>query len=44
MQAPHPWVDGLKRRAKVELYRLTQRNRRDLEEALAARLQCEVGP
>jgi nucleoside-triphosphatase len=44
MQAPHPWVDGLKRRSKIELYRLTQRNRQDLEDALVARLQCEVGP
>jgi nucleoside-triphosphatase len=43
MQAPHPWIDGLKRRSRVELYRLTARNRQDLKDALVARLQCEVG-
>jgi nucleoside-triphosphatase len=42
LQAPHPWTDGLKRRPRVELYRLTGRNREDLRLALLARLQSEV--
>ena len=42
LQAPHPWIDGLKRRPRVELYRLTERNREDLKDALLARLQSEV--
>ena len=42
LQAPHPWIDGLKRRPTVELYRLTERNRQDLKDALVARLHCEV--
>lgn len=42
LQAPHPWLDGLKRRPTVELYRLTGRNRQDLKEALLARLRSEV--
>jgi nucleoside-triphosphatase len=44
LQAPHPWIDGLKRRPTVELYRLTERNRQDLKDALLARLLCEVRP
>ena len=44
LQAPHPWIDGLKRRPTVELYRLTERNRHDLKDALVARLQCEMRP
>jgi len=43
LQAPHPWTDALKRRPRVELYRLTGRNREDLKEALVARLRTEVG-
>ncbi len=43
MQAPHPWIDNLKRRSTVELYRLTERNRQDLKDALVARLQRGVG-
>jgi nucleoside-triphosphatase len=43
LHAPHPWTDGLKRRPGVELYRLTQRNRQDLRDALLARLRTEVG-
>lgn len=43
LQAPHLWIDGLKRRSTVELYRLTARNRQDLQGVLLARLQCEVG-
>ena len=42
LQAPHPWIDGLKQRPRVELYRLTERNREDLKDALLARLQSEV--
>lgn len=42
LQAPHPWVDGLRRRPTVELYRLTERNREDLKDALLARLRSEV--
>ena len=42
LQASHPWIDGLKRRPTVELYRLTERNRQDLKDALVARLQCEI--
>ncbi len=42
LQASHPWTDGLKRRPTVELYRLTQRNREDLKDALLARLRTEV--
>jgi nucleoside-triphosphatase len=38
LQAPHPWVDALKRRSNVELYRLSERNRADLQDALLARL------
>ncbi|MBI4735951.1 MAG: NTPase [candidate division NC10 bacterium] len=42
LQAPHPWLDQLKRRPTVELYRLTERNREDLTDALLARLRTEV--
>jgi len=42
LQAPHPWTDALKRRPGVELYRLTERNREDLKDALLARLRTEV--
>ena len=42
LQAAHPWIDGLKRRPTVDLYRLTERNRQDLKDAVLARLQCEV--
>jgi len=42
LQAPHPWTDALKRRPRVELYRLTQRNREDLKGALLTRLRSEV--
>lgn len=42
LQAPHPWIDGLRRRPSVELYRLTARNREDLKDALLARLRSEV--
>jgi nucleoside-triphosphatase len=38
LQAPHPWIDALKRRPDVELYRLSERNRADLQDALLARL------
>ncbi len=41
LQAPHPWIDALKRRPEVELYRLTERNRADLQDALLARLSAE---
>jgi nucleoside-triphosphatase len=44
LQAPHPWIDGLKRRPTVELYRLTERNREDLKDALLARLESEARP
>jgi nucleoside-triphosphatase len=44
LQAPHPWLDAVKRRPTVELYRLTTKNRTHLQEALAARLQTEVRP
>jgi len=39
---PHPWIDGIKRRPMVELYRLTKRNREYLKDALLARLRSEV--
>jgi len=39
LQAPHPWLDGLKRRNGVEIYRLCERNRSDLTDALLAHLQ-----
>jgi nucleoside-triphosphatase THEP1 len=42
LQAPHPFADALKQRPSVELYRLTERNRGDLQDALFARLQAEV--
>lgn len=42
LQAPHPWIDALKRRPEVELYRLTERNRADLQDALVARLTAEA--
>ncbi len=42
LQAPHPFTDALKRRPSVELYRLSARNRGDLQDALLARLQTEV--
>lgn len=42
LQASHPWLDGLKRCPTVELYRLTERNRQDLKDALLARLRSEV--
>jgi len=42
LQAPHPWIDALKRRPEVELYRLSERNRTDLQDALLARLSAEV--
>lgn len=42
LKAPHPWTDALKRRPTVELYRLTERNREDLKDALLARLRTEV--
>ncbi len=38
LQAPHPWADALKRRSDVEIYRLSERNRADLQDALLARL------
>jgi nucleoside-triphosphatase THEP1 len=37
LQVPHSWLDGLKHRHNVELYRLTERNREDLTDALLAR-------
>lgn len=42
LHSPHPWIDGLKRRRRVELYRLTERNREDLKDALLARLRSEA--
>ncbi len=42
LQAPHPFTDALKRRPGVELYRLSGRNRADLQDALLARLQTEL--
>ncbi len=42
LQAPHPFTDELKRRPSVELYRLSGRNRADLQDALLARLQTEM--
>jgi nucleoside-triphosphatase len=42
LQGSHPWTDALKRRPQVELYRLTERNREDLKDALLARLRAEV--
>jgi nucleoside-triphosphatase len=42
LRAPHPWIDALKRRPNVELYRLSERNRADLQDALLARLGAEV--
>jgi nucleoside-triphosphatase THEP1 len=42
LQAPHPWTDALKRRPTVEVYRLTPRNRQDLQDALLARLRATV--
>lgn len=42
LQAPHPWIDALKRRPDVEMYRLTERNRVDLQDALLARLSTEA--
>jgi len=42
LQAAHPWIDALKRRPEVELYRLNERNRVDLQDALLARLSTEV--
>lgn len=42
LQRPHPWIDGLKRRPMVELYKLTERNREHLKDALLARLQTGV--
>ena len=44
LQASHPWTDALKRRTGVDLYRLAVRNRRDLENALLARLAREAVP
>lgn len=44
LQAPHPWIDALKRRPDVELYRLSERNRADLQDALLARLGAEGLP
>jgi nucleoside-triphosphatase len=43
LHAPHPVTDAIKRRPDVELYRLSVRNRNDLAEAIAARLQVELG-
>jgi nucleoside-triphosphatase len=43
LQAPHPWIDALKRRPGVELYRLSVRNRDDLKDALLARLRSAIG-
>jgi nucleoside-triphosphatase len=40
--ASHPWTDALKRRPAVDLYRLTERNREHLKDALLARLSTEV--
>jgi len=42
LKTPHPWIDGFKRRPMVELYKLTERNREHLKDALLARLQSEV--
>lgn len=42
LRAPHPWTDALKRRHGIELYRLTSRNRQDLQDALLARLRTEM--
>ena len=42
LRAAHPWTDVSERRPMVDLYRLTERNREDLEEALLARLRTEV--
>ncbi len=44
LQAPHPFADAIKRRANLDLYRLTERNRGDLQDALVARLRSEVVP
>jgi nucleoside-triphosphatase len=43
LHAPHPVTDAIKRRPEIELYRLTVRNRNDLAEAIAARLQAALG-
>jgi len=43
LHAAHPITDAIKRRPGVELYRLSVRNRNDLAEAIAARLQTELG-
>ena len=42
LQASHPWTDRLKRRPTVDLYRLTERNREHLKDALLARLGTEI--
>ena len=42
LRAAYPWTDVFKRRQMVDLYRLTERNREDLERALLARLRTEV--
>jgi nucleoside-triphosphatase len=44
LQAPHPWIDALKQRSTVELYRLTERNREHLQDALSARLHALLAP
>lgn len=44
LAASHPALDELKQRSQVELYRLTPRNRADLEDALRSRLAREVAP
>jgi nucleoside-triphosphatase len=42
LQASHPWTDALKRRAAVDLYRLTAQNCEHLKDAILARLLTEV--
>jgi nucleoside-triphosphatase len=43
LHAPHPVTNAIKQRPEVELYRLSVRNRNDLAEAIAARLQTALG-
>jgi nucleoside-triphosphatase len=43
LRAAHPVTDAIKQRPEVELYRLSVRNRNDLAEAIAARLQTALG-
>ena len=43
LHTSHPVTDAIKRRPEVERYRLSIRNRDDLAEAIAARLQTALG-